>query len=110
MKTSTKQTVKSIARITLFSLGLAALMAVISLGAALLTSGPFTGTFWQLCSGAGGFALLCSAVLLLTHRGAERKTMRLWEAHFPGLSFTAAILTAGAVLILCACGVNYIAF
>ncbi|MBR1781676.1 MAG: hypothetical protein IJ751_09780 [Oscillospiraceae bacterium] len=58
----------------------------------------------------GGLALLICAVLLMTRRGVGARRTPLWEAHFPGLSFPAAILIVGAELILCAGVVNYIVF
>ena len=106
MKRTTKQLMKELGLLILFSLGLI-LILTLAAGIRQLLGGSFAGALWRLSAFGGGIVWLLAAVFLLSGR-LGRKKMELWTARFPHISFAWALVVIGGVLILFACAVNYL--
>lgn len=91
----------------LFALA-AALLLALGTGVWSLLGGTFLAGLWRVYAFGGGLIWLLAAVFLLSGRLAQRG-MPQWEARFPHIKFVWALVLTGTVLLLLACGAEYIA-
>ena len=103
-----KQTgaVQNLLLVVLFSAALLVILGLIS-GIAALAGADGLTLFWRLCCILGAIVLILAAVLLMTN-GKKQHKMAWWEARFPALPFTAAVLLAGVLILLAGVIVNYL--
>ena len=100
-----RQMIKELGLLCGFALGIFLVLTLIA-GARSLLGGSLGGSLWRLSAFVGAVIWLLAAVILLS--GGLRKRMERWRERFPHIPFAWALVLVGTVLVLLACGINYV--